>query len=153
MDRLFPGVADAPIETLPSTRLTSDKPYYTRSTQRLLISLVMGGAALCASIPVAFAHAKLDHAVPAVDSTVDRPPSEVRIWFSEPLEPSYGAIEVLDSEGRHMERGKAILSATDPRLLEVGLLPLAAGTYKVHWQAVSVDTHRTEGAFAFAVRQ
>jgi methionine-rich copper-binding protein CopC len=31
--------------------------------------------------------------------------------------------------------------------------PLAAGTYKVEWHAVSVDTHKSEGAYRFKVGQ
>jgi copper resistance protein C len=30
--------------------------------------------------------------------------------------------------------------------------PLSAGEYKVHWQAVSVDTHHTQGSFQFTVK-
>jgi methionine-rich copper-binding protein CopC len=30
--------------------------------------------------------------------------------------------------------------------------PLTAGAYTVHWQAVSVDTHHTQGTFAFTVK-
>jgi methionine-rich copper-binding protein CopC len=29
---------------------------------------------------------------------------------------------------------------------------LAAGAYTVHWQAVSVDTHHTQGTFDFTVK-
>jgi methionine-rich copper-binding protein CopC len=31
--------------------------------------------------------------------------------------------------------------------------PLTAGAYKVEWHAVSVDTHKSEGAYAFKVGQ
>jgi copper resistance protein C len=30
---------------------------------------------------------------------------------------------------------------------------LSPGTYKVHWQALSVDTHKTQGSFSFHVGQ
>jgi methionine-rich copper-binding protein CopC len=30
--------------------------------------------------------------------------------------------------------------------------PLSARAYKVHWQAVSVDTHHTQGTFVFTVK-
>ena len=40
----------------------------------------------------------------------------------------------------------------NPRLLHVSLPPgLNAGTYKVVWRVVSVDTHVTEGSFTFQV--
>ena len=31
------------------------------------------------------------------------------------------------------------------------LKTLSAGSYRVHWRAVSVDTHRSEGSFTFSV--
>ena len=40
---------------------------------------------------------------------------------------------------------QAVLIAPIPK-------PLAAGLYKVHWQAVSVDTHHTQGTFEFTVK-
>ena len=30
--------------------------------------------------------------------------------------------------------------------------PLAAGSYKVNWQAISADTHKVKGSFTFHVR-
>jgi hypothetical protein len=30
--------------------------------------------------------------------------------------------------------------------------PLAPGVYRVNWRAVSIDTHRLDGSYAFRVR-
>jgi hypothetical protein len=35
--------------------------------------------------------------------------------------------------------------------MSVALKPLKPGIYHVRWHALSIDTHRTEGAFAFTV--
>jgi copper resistance protein C len=35
--------------------------------------------------------------------------------------------------------------------MSVGLKALSPGTYHVHWHALSVDTHKTEGSFSFTV--
>ena len=43
------------------------------------------------------------------------------------------------------------VDAADPTLLHVSVKLLTAGTYKVHWHVLSVDTHRTEGNFSFTV--
>jgi len=40
--------------------------------------------------PAAQAHAFLDHAVPAVGGTAP-PPREVRLWFTEAVEPAFSA--------------------------------------------------------------
>jgi hypothetical protein len=37
--------------------------------------------------------------------------------------------------------------------MRVGLKPLGPGSYKVHWRALSVDTHTTQGTFSFHVGQ
>ncbi len=96
----------------------------------------------------ASAHAHLDHAVPAVGSTVSEPPHDLTIWFTQNLEAAFSTVAVSDASGASVADGAATISANT---MHVGLKPLAAGTYKVHWHAVSVDTHTTEGDFTFTV--
>ena len=38
-------------------------------------------------------------------------------------------------------------------LIVTPTVPLSAGEYKVEWHAVSVDTHKSEGAYQFKVGQ
>src|SRR5580704_4655552 len=94
------------------------------------------------------AHAFLDHAAPLVGSTVPAAPHEVALWFTQSLEPAFSRIEVSDSSGARVDQGKAQVSGSTMR---VGLKPLAAGTYRVHWHVLSVDTHTTQGSFTFHV--
>ena len=110
-----------------------------RSTIILLALLVHGAA---------HAHAMLDHASPAVGSTVGSAPKEVVLSFTEKLEPKFSSIEVQNATGATVNAGRARASGTDMR---VGLKPLPAGTYKVIWRVLSVDTHRTNGSFSFRV--
>jgi hypothetical protein len=35
--------------------------------------------------------------------------------------------------------------------MTIGLKAIGPGSYKVHWHALSVDTHSTEGTFTFHV--
>jgi methionine-rich copper-binding protein CopC len=97
------------------------------------------------------AHAHLDHAAPAVGSTVQAAPKQVAIWFTEALEPKFSTIEVHDSKGAAMQAGPATLAPDNTAELRVPLKPLTAGTYKVIWHVLSVDTHRTQGDFTFRV--
>jgi methionine-rich copper-binding protein CopC len=106
--------------------------------------------ALAAGAP-AFAHAFLDHAQPAVGSTLRQPPREVRIWFTQELEPAFSAITVSDEAGRRVDEGKTTIDPGDGKLLRIGLGALPAGRYKVAWRVVSVDTHATNGDFTFTV--
>lgn len=100
----------------------------------------------------ASAHAFLDAAEPAVGGTVAAAPTEVRLRFTEALEPAFSSIIVEDAQGQHVEKGKAKLDPNDPKRLAVSLNPLPPGTYKVVWRVISVDTHPTQGDFTFTVR-
>lgn len=101
----------------------------------------------------AHAHAHLDHASPAVGSTVATAPNEVMLWFTEKLEPAFSNIEVRDAKGVAMQSGKASVDANQRTRLRVPLKLLPPGTYKVIWRVLSVDTHRSQGEFSFTVRR
>jgi copper resistance protein C len=97
------------------------------------------------------AHGKLKQASPAADSTVRTAPGEVIITFTEALEPRFSKIEVQDSKGQRVDQGSAQTVPGEPTRLAIALKPLLAGTYRVTWRVVSVDTHRTEGSYQFIV--
>jgi copper resistance protein C len=98
--------------------------------------------------PAARAHAFLDHASPLVGSTVGSAPHEVALTFTQSLEPAFSTVTVTDASGAEVSQGKAAVSGTTMR---VGLKALGPGSYRVHWHALSVDTHSTEGSFTFHV--
>jgi copper resistance protein C len=98
-----------------------------------------------------FAHAQIDHADPKVGSKVNASPKEVRIWFTEKLEPAFSSMRVLDADGKQIDNGNSHVDSKDPTLLVVGVPPLRPGTYKVVWRVTSVDTHKTEGDFKFQI--
>jgi hypothetical protein len=100
----------------------------------------------------AWAHAFLDHAEPKVGSTVTNSPAEIKIWFTQELEPAFSKLEVQDAQGKEVDKKDAHLDDKDKSLFLVSLPQLPAGTYMVIWQAVSVDTHRTQGRFKFTVK-
>jgi copper resistance protein C len=104
---------------------------------------------LIAFAPVAAqAHAFLDHASPLVGSTVPAAPHEVVLTFTQNLEAAFSTAQVTTSSGARVDQGKAAVSGNT---MTVGLKALGPGSYKVHWHALSVDTHTTEGAFTFTV--
>jgi hypothetical protein len=115
--------------------------YLFRIALGLLLALGAGGGA-------AFAHAFLDHASPAVGSTLAASPPQVRIWFTQALEPSFSGAEVSDAKDIRVDNGAPQIAGN---LMTVALKPLPPGEYKVHWHVISVDTHATEGNFTFRV--
>ena len=114
-----------------------------------LLSLTIAGFALCTG--QASAHAFLKTASPAVGSTVQQPPTQVVIDFTEGIEPKFSTITVEDAAGAAVGAGDVKLQGDDTHLA-LGLKPLQAGTYKVIWHATAVDTHKTEGNFTFTVK-
>jgi len=113
-----------------------------------LAAAMLTGLAFAAS---ALAHAFLDHASPAVGSTVRGPPNGVSLWFTQELEPAFSTVGVLDASGKPVDKGDKQVDSGDRTLLRVSLPPLAPGTYRVRWRVLSVDTHVTEGDFSFEV--
>lgn len=107
--------------------------------------------ALLLGAGVAWGHAFLERAEPRVGSTVKSPPSQVRAWFTQDLEPAFSTLEVVNEKGERLDRGPAQVDASSPALLQVPLKPLGPGTYRVRWRVLSVDTHVTEGDFTFRI--
>ena len=118
--------------------------------RKVVVPLVLALSMM--ATPRVFAHAFPDHAQPAIGATVTPAPTELRIWFTQKLEPAFSKIEVRDASGAEVDNGAAAVDADDASLLRVALKPLKAGTYKVSWHVVSVDTHPTEGNFTFTVK-
>jgi methionine-rich copper-binding protein CopC len=108
-------------------------------------------AALLLEAGAAWGHAFLERAEPRVGSTVKSPPSQVRAWFTQELEPAFSTLEVVNQSGERVDRGPAQVDAASRALLQVPLKPLGPGTYRVKWRVLSVDTHVTEGDFTFTV--
>lgn len=97
------------------------------------------------------AHAWYLRSNPAADARLVRPPTEVRVSFTEPPDLRGSEIQVLATDGRRVDRRD--LRATDePNGLAVGLEPIGDGGYTVAWTVLStVDGHTTRGSFVFAV--
>lgn len=114
------------------------------TTVTLLASLLGASAA--------FAHAHLKSATPAADSSVAAP-SDLRLTFSEGVEATFTKVS-LSKDGTEIAIKGLETPDTDKKTLVVTpAAPLAAGTYKVEWHAVSVDTHKSEGSYSFKVGQ
>jgi copper resistance protein C len=96
----------------------------------------------------ATAHAFLDHAEPRVGNTVATAPHQVTLWFTQKLEAAFSTVTVTNAAGERVDTGKARVSGNQ---MSISLRPGGAGTYHVTWHVLSVDTHTTDGNFAFQV--
>jgi hypothetical protein len=93
----------------------------------------------------------LQRAEPRVESKLKRAPDEVKLYFTERLEPAYSTVRVLDAAGAQVDRRDSRVDRANPALLRATLPPLPPGTYKVLWRVLSIDADITEGAFTFRV--
>ena len=100
---------------------------------------------------LAGAHAFLEHATPPVGSTVSSTPARVSLRFTQRLEPAFSRVQVLDAQGKRVDRDDVQVPADDPTTLAVTLTPLAPGRYVVKWRVLSADTHVTEGDYTFTL--
>jgi methionine-rich copper-binding protein CopC len=110
---------------------------------------VLACLTIVALVTPALAHAFLQHASPSAGAVVANAPKEITLEFSEPLEPTFSGIAVSDATGHDVEAAHTVIAGD---AMHVALNPLPAGRYRVAWRAVSVDTHRTEGAYSFTVK-
>lgn len=113
------------------------------TTSALLTCLLATGSAL--------AHAHLKTTTPAADSSASAP-SELRLEFSEGVEAAFTKVE-LSKDGAPVALKGLATEGADKKTLVVtpANAPLPAGSYKVQWHAVSVDTHKSEGSYSFKV--
>jgi methionine-rich copper-binding protein CopC len=89
----------------------------------------------------------LDHASPAVGSTVPVSPGQVTLYFTEQLEPKFSGAEVRSAGGGRVDHGNRVSG----NVMRLSVGSLSPGSYSVIWHALSVDTHKTQGSFSFRV--
>jgi methionine-rich copper-binding protein CopC len=116
-----------------------------------IAALLYAAIFLCALPEPSFGHAYPDHSDPKVGAHVLIAPVRVRIWFDSNLEPLFSSIVVQDASGKNIDSGDGRVSPVDDTLLEVGLPPIGTGTYRVIWNVVARDGHKTSGSYTFTV--
>jgi copper resistance protein C len=116
--------------------------------QRLL-TLTVALAGVLAATP-AFAHAFLDHAIPAVGGTVTGSPRQLQITYTENIVLPFCGVRIAAANGAAVPASKPRLGAPNELVVKLGRA-LKPGTYVVSWHVVSVDTHHTQGTYKFTV--
>ncbi|MCK1789337.1 copper homeostasis periplasmic binding protein CopC [Pseudomonas violetae] len=118
--------------------------------KKTLTTVTLLGSLFAASSVCAHAHLKSQS--PAADTTVSAP-VELRLIFSEGVEAAFTKV-TLSKDGSNVPVKNLATEGSDKKTLVVTpQAPLTAGVYKVEWHAVSVDTHKSEGAYSFKVGQ
>ena len=75
----------------------------------------------------AFAHAHIANSNPAASAALAAAPAAVTIDFTEPLEPAFSSIVVVDGEGKTVSNGRANIDAATARRMTVPLAAIGTG--------------------------
>lgn len=107
--------------------------------------------ALAAPTAAAAFHNKLAKSLPAADESVAAP-KEIRLWFTEKVEPKFSSITLMTTDSVKVEVGKA-RATDDPKSIAADVATtLAAGKYQVSWRTAGDDGHAVRGKFTFSVK-
>jgi copper transport protein len=99
---------------------------------------------------VAAAHVTLQSAEPATQSRLDKPPSEIRLRFSQPVTVTSNAITVLAPDGTVLSGTVTMEDDGHVVVAPVSRLVLGRG-YTVRWRVIGADGHSPAGVFTFGV--
>ncbi len=100
------------------------------------------------------AHAILLQSDPANSAILKSPPSQVRMWFSEDLNPTISTAQVINGTNRQrVDTQDAHVPSNNSREMDLSLSAnLAPGVYIVIWRTQSADDgHVLSGSFLFSV--
>ena len=125
---------------------------FSRSQVLITAATLLFLAFLCTLPELSLGHAFPDHAEPKVGSVNSAVPSSVRIWFDSNLEPAFSSIIVQDANGKKVDKGDGRVDPSDATLLEASLPSLPPGAYRVIWDVVARDGHRTNGDYTFVIK-
>lgn len=124
------------------------------SARRHVLVAVLLAVSLALLLPgTSEAHAILLRSDPAKDAVLSVAPDQVRMWFSEPLNPTFSTVAVVNEANQRVDQRDAVVSPSDPTEMDVTLQPhLPAGVYVVVWRTDSTDDgHVLVGSFLFTM--
>lgn len=105
---------------------------------------------LATQAPPAAAHSRLETRVPAADTTVDTPPTEVVLTFSESVSARYSQVAVTGPDAASVTSGEVQVDGPTVRQ-PLAASASASGRYTVSYQVVSRDGHPIGGTYTFNV--
>ena len=120
--------------------------------KKVLASIAIALSMIVQTAPV-FAHAQLIKAEPARRATLDKAPTEVRLWFNEEIEGAYTSLSVLGTNEKSVTDAKPKVVLDDPKSVVLSLPELSPGKYTVKFRVLSVDGHIVDESFNFKVKK
>lgn len=130
----------------------ADKRKEITMTTKKEIVFVLTLATASLSAGLAQAHTKIEAAEPKADSALNQAPKEIRLHFSDALEPAFTRIVLLDANNVAVKLPKADVDKIDAKMVSAKLPVLRAGQYLVRWSTMTRDSHKVKGEYRFTVR-
>jgi copper transport protein len=121
---------------------------WRRVARRAAAAIAAGSFLVLLLASPAFAHASLLQSDPAPGAVLQQAPKVITLSFSEPVDASFGAVRVYDSDSARLDRGGV---ETSNNVVKLRLPDLDDGSYVVTWRVTSADSHPVSGAFTFQV--
>src|SRR5579885_2082500 len=125
-----------------------------QTTWRRLFLAALLAVCLTLVLPgISEAHAILVRSDPAADAILPVAPDQVRMWFSEALNPAISTAAVVNQKNQRVDQHNAFVSPDDATEMDISLQPnLSPGVYAVVWRTSSADDgHILTGSFLFTV--
>src|SRR6266571_959407 len=122
--------------------------------RRRFLAAVLLAACLALVLPgTSEAHAILLRSDPAKDAVLHVAPDQVRMWFSEALNPAFSTAVVVNGANQRVDNRDAQVAPGDASEIDVTLQPnLPPAVYVVVWRTDSNDDgHVLTGSFLFTV--
>lgn len=121
---------------------------------RALGAALLMSAGAAAYTPVPAWHTHLVRSEPAINDTLARSPSAVRLWFSEPVELAVTTVKLADAAGTSIALAKLTRPDTGQAAPVAATLtaPLRPGSYVVTWRTAAKDGHPADGTINFVVK-
>lgn len=118
--------------------------------RRYALILILG--LLFAWSGVAWGHGHPEHMTPAPNATLQQAPKQVKMVFTEALEPPFSTLKVTNARGQSVNQGPSQVNHDKPRVMVAPLTALEPGTYTVRWHVVARDGHTTHGEYTFRLK-
>src|SRR5947209_15778093 len=142
-------------KSLTVDRIRSIMPHVSLlGARRRFLVAVLFAACLALVLPgISEAHAILLRSDPAKDAVLRVAPDQVRMWFSEALNPAFSTAVVVNGANQRVDNRDAQVAPGDTSEMDVTLQPnLPPAVYVVVWRTDSNDDgHVLTGSFLFTV--
>ena len=121
-----------------------------QKASRNLAAIVTILVALCAYPALLSAHLKLERSNPTANATLDAPPAQLQLWFSEEPLLVMTAVTLTGPKGA-VKLDKARAGGERSLIVPIAA-PLDPGAYKVAWKTAGDDGHTLQGTVDFSVK-